>query len=408
MSAAPQANPRIGAYARQLIDEDDVAAVGAVLRGDFLTTGPAVDSFERAFAARVGSPYAVVCSNGTAALHLAAMGLGLGPGDVVVVPSLTFVATANACRMTGADVLIADVDPHSGLLTAEHLRAALAADTSRRVRAVFAVHLNGELVDMPAIKSMADARGLRVVEDACHALGGEGRPGTDGAPWRVGACMHADANVFSFHPVKTIAMGEGGLVTTRDPELAERMRVLRTHGISRDCAGFTDTSAAVDREGRPNPWYSEMTTLGYNYRASDIHCALGQSQLSKLDGFLERRRLLAAAYARALAPLAPVAVPVSSGAPGAVARHLYPVLIDFDAIGASRAAVMGALAQRGVGTQVHYIPVHQQPYYQRLYGVLDLPGAQAYYRRVLSLPFHAGMQDADALEVASILAEVLQ
>ncbi|MEK7245343.1 MAG: DegT/DnrJ/EryC1/StrS family aminotransferase, partial [Pseudomonadota bacterium] len=238
-------------------------------------------------------------------------------------------------------------------------------------------------------------------EDACHALGGT----CGGAP--VGACTESDLAVFSFHPVKTIAMGEGGAITTRDPALARRLMELRSHGMVRDPARFEIRAQGFGADGEPNPWYYEMPEPGFNYRASDIHCALGLSQLAKLGRFVAERRRIVEWYAEELASLAPLAKPLAR-APGCEpAWHLNVVLIDFGAAGTTRARVMRALAAEGIGSQVHYLPVHRQPYYRRLYGELHLPGADAYYERTLSLPLYVGLARADVARVVAALARAL-
>ncbi len=404
MAGAPPPPPFLP-YGRQAVDDDDVAAVAAVLRGDWLTTGPTVAAFEKAFAAKVGARFAVACSSGTAALHLAALALGLGPGNRVVVPTLTFLATANAARYVGADVLFADVAPDTGLMEAGHLRAALEGPSGDDVKAVFPVHLNGQCADPEAIAGLAAERRLKVVEDACHALGATYATGAGGTV-PVGACRHADMAVFSLHAVKTITMGEGGVITTNDPGLEERLKRFRNHGtVDR---AFQNADLAFDGEGKPNPWYREMPELGYNYRASDIHCALGLSQLGKLDGFAAARRALAARYDRALAALAPT-VRLVARTPGcSPVWHLYVVLIDFKAAGVPRATVMNRLRDRGIGTQVHYLPVHLQPYYAKRYSKHSLPGAAAYYERCLSLPLFARMEETDVDRVADALAAALE
>ncbi|MQX38447.1 UDP-4-amino-4,6-dideoxy-N-acetyl-beta-L-altrosamine transaminase [Roseospira navarrensis] len=392
-------------YGRQSIDADDIAAVVAVLQGDRLTDGPAVERFEAALAEATGAPHVVACNSGTAALHLAAMALDLGPGDAAVVPSITFLSTANVPHHTGAAVRFADVDPDTGLLTPETLEQALARPGPGTPRAVFPVHLNGQVCDMAWIAAVAERHGLAVVEDACHALGGGAR--LDGARVPVGAATASAAACFSFHPVKTVAMGEGGAVTTRDAEMAARMRRLRTHGFTRDPALFQADAQAFDADGVPNPWYYEMAEPGHNFRASDLHCALGASQLRKLDRFLTRRRALAALHDRALAPLAPRLRPIPRGPSEDDGWHLYVVRIDFEAVGRSRAEVMRALAAAGIGTQVHYIPVHRQPFYRALDPDLHLPGAEAYHARCLSIPLFPDMADADVDRVAGALAEAL-
>ncbi|NQV82488.1 MAG: UDP-4-amino-4,6-dideoxy-N-acetyl-beta-L-altrosamine transaminase [Rhodospirillales bacterium] len=390
-------------YGRQHIDADDVAAVTAVLNGDFLTTGPAVDEFETAFAEATAAGYAVSCSSATAGLHLAMMALGIGPGDKVAVPSMTFLATANAVRYVGADVVFTDVDPENGLMRPEDLTAVLEGPQGRAIKVVIPVHLAGQTVPMEQISKIADRYGLSVVEDASHAVG---TTYDDGAQTKVGSCRHSHMAVFSFHPVKTLAMGEGGGVTTNDPALADRLKSLRNHGMIRDGEKMANTALAFDDDGAVNPWYYEMPEIGYNYRASDLHCALGLSQLHKLDQFISRRRHLVGLYDKMLPKLTPHVRPVARVGRCHPGWHIYPVLIDFDALGKSRAQIMNGLREMGIGTQVHYIPVHRQPYYRALYGNTDLPGADLYYARTLTLPLFPAMKDEDVDRVVGALVDV--
>lgn len=396
-------------YGRQYLDEADIQAVTQVLRGDWLTQGPSVGWFEKSFAAHVGARHGVACANGTAALHLALLALGIGPGDAVIVPSITFLATTNVVRHVGADVVFADVDPHTGLMRRQDAEAALKRAAARgwRMRAIMPVHLAGQPADMAGLADLAAAKGLVLVEDACHAAGTQ-LAGTDGSTlMAVGACDRSAVACFSFHPVKTMATGEGGMVTTNDDELAAALRRHVSHGMSRDEADFTRTDAAYGADGKPNPWYYEMAAPGFNYRLTDIQAALGLSQLAKLDRFVAARRTLVETYDRAFAPLAPWLRPVARVADAAPGWHLYPVLVDYAALGLDRSAFMGLLRQQGIGTQVHYIPVHSQPYYQQLYGPLDLPGAESWYRRCLSLPLFAGMAMTDLERVVAAVTDVV-
>jgi UDP-4-amino-4,6-dideoxy-N-acetyl-beta-L-altrosamine transaminase len=390
-------------YGHHTIEEDDIAAVAAVLRGDWLTTGPAVAAFEADFAAAVGAHHAVACNSGTAALHMAAHALGLGPGDRVIVPALTFLATANAAVYVGAEVAFADVDPETGSLTAATLREA-AARAGGKISAVFPVHLKGTVADPPAIAEAAEALGAAVVEDACHALGTTYT--ANGRPVTVGACAHSRLATFSLHPVKTIAMGEGGVVTTNDDLLAATMRRFRSHGMVHDPAAWAVEDQGFEG-GEPAPWYYEMPEPGFNYRAPDILCALARSQLGKLGRFVSRRAALAARYDALLAPLAPHVLPPVRPEGCAPAWHLYAVRIDFAALGRRRGAVMRALRARGIGTQVHYVPVAWQPYWRKRQALPELPGAAHYYARTLSLPLFPGMDDEDVDRVVAALAEVL-
>jgi dTDP-4-amino-4,6-dideoxygalactose transaminase len=319
------------------------------------------------------------------------LALEVQPGEVVIVPSITFLATANCARFVGAEVVFADVDPDSGLMTPETLREAMSRLEGRRLRAVLPVHLRGDVAELPGLQAIAAEAGAVLVEDAPHALGSTMT--FEGRGERVGDCAHSAMATFSFHPVKTIATGEGGMVTTNDDRLAERLRTLRTHGMVRPQGG--------------DPWWYEMPEVGFNYRLPDILCALGLSQLSKLPRFAQRRRALAALYAERLAPLAPLVRPAARPAWSDPVLHLMVALIDFEAAGRSRRQVVEALRTKGVGTQVHYIPVHTQPYYQNRYGHLDLPGAQAWYDRCLSLPLFPGMADDDVDLVAGSLATAL-
>lgn len=397
------------AYGRQQVDADDIAAVVKVLQSDWLTGGPAVEAFERAFADIVSVPHAVACSNGTAGLHMAAYAAGLGPGMSAIVPSLTFLATANCLRYVGAEAIFADVDPDTGLLTPATLERAVASAARQGLpppRAVLPVHLNGQTCDMVGIAEVAARHDLAVIEDACHAVGTKGEgPGAEHEP--VGACRRSAMAVFSFHPVKTITSGEGGMVTTADDRLAERLRRFRNHGMERDPTAFTIHEQGFGPDGQANPWYYEMAEPGFNYRLTDIACALGLSQLAKLPRFAAARRHLAAHYDRAIGRLAPRIKPVARHPWCDAVLHLYVALIDFASIGIDRGTVMRRLKDLGIGTQVHYLPVHRQPYYRRRYGAIDLPGADAYYARCLSLPLQPGMTDADADRVVAALESVL-
>lgn len=392
-------------YGRQCIDDADVEAVANVLRGDWLTGGPVTAQFEQAFALRVGARFAVACANGTAGLHLAALALDLGPMRGAVVPTLTFLATANGPAYVQAPVTFADVDAATGLMTPATLAQALDR-AGPDVAAVFPVHLNGQIADLETIHAMATARALAVVEDAAHAVGATYTT-RSGEVVSVGSCRHSAMTVFSLHPVKTIAMGEGGVVTTNDPVLYERLTRLRNHGMNRDPSRFVQPDEGLS-DGQPNPWYYEMAEPGFNYRASEIHCALGLSQLGKLDRFLQRREQLAALYDDALAPLAPRLRPVPHLAGMRSGWHLYVVHMDFAAIGIGRADVMRRLAAAGIGSQVHYLPVHRQPYWRAIHPDLTLDGADAYYAGCLSLPLFPAMANDDVVRVAQALTAIVE
>ena len=372
-------------YGRQVIDAADRAAVDKVLRSDWLTQGPSVAAFEAAVARACGARHAVACSNGTTALHLACLAAGLERGDEAVVPPITFAATANAVAYCGARPVFADVRADTLTLDPESFAAAL----TPRTKAVLPVHFAGLPADMAEIGKIARARGLIVIEDAAHALGASyGKK-------KVGACEHSDMAILSFHPVKHIATGEGGMVLTNDDGLAGRLRVFRSHGITRD-PGLLEKK---DEGG----WYYEMQELGFNYRIPDILCALGLSQLKKLPRFLARRRALAKAYRKAFSSLE--GVTLQRLPPGREhAWHLFTIQVP----AAKRRALYDFLHAHGILANVHYIPVHSLPYYQRAgWKDVHFPRAEAYYAGALSLPMHAGLTDADQRRVIAAVREGL-
>lgn len=379
-------------YGRQSISAADKAAVLAVLDSDWLTQGPAVPQFETAAAALCDAPHAVAVSSGTAALHLACLALGIGPGDRVWTSPITFVASANCARYCGADVDFVDVEPDSVNLDprclADKLHAARRDGTLPKL--VIPVHFAGRCCDMEAIGELSQEFGFHIVEDACHAFGAE-----DGQGARVGACRHSDIAVTSFHPVKMVTTGEGGLLTTRTAALAERLARLRSHGIVRDPQYMG---------GEPDgPWYYEQIELGYNYRMTDLQAALGSSQLKRLPQFLMRRRQLVGRYRELLATL-PVTLP-ATGADHTSAWHLFVVRVA----AARRRAVFEVLRAAGIGVNVHYIPVHLQPDYRRLGFVPGMfPEAERYYRETITLPLFPELTEDAQSQVAAALAEALQ
>ena len=396
---AVKADPSPLPYGRQWIDEDDVAAVVAALRSDLIAHGPRVTAFEQAFAEKVGAREAVACSSGTAALHLALAALDVGLGHVCIVPAVTFLSTATAARFCGAQVVFADVDAQTGLMTPETLAAATRR-AAGPVKVVSPVHLGGRLCDMKGLAEMASKVGAVVVEDAAHAVGG-----IDAAGAPIGACANSEAATFSFHPVKTLAAGEGGMVATNDVARAARMRRLRNHGVTHDAAMMTEAES-LDPDGARSPWIYEQIELGFNYRMNEIEAALGLSQLNKLDRFIARRAALADRYEALVGPLAPLVMPTPRG-PGRPGLHLFSILIDFEAGKVSRAETMRRLTAQGIGTQVHYIPLYRQPYFKARYGEMRLSGAEAYYARVLALPLFPAMQDGDVDRVVEGLRRSL-
>jgi perosamine synthetase len=377
-------------YGRHSVTEEEIQSVVDVLRGDWLTTGPVVEQFEQAFAGYVGTGQAVAVSSGTAALHAAMFALGVGPGDEVIVPAMTFAATANCVVFQGAAPVFADVEAATLLLDPDQVQARLTS----RTKAVIAVDYAGQPCDYQALRSLAEEHALALVADGSHALGARdsGLPsaGHGNAPpnGRVGSL--ADLSAFSLHAVKPITTGEGGMITTDKAGLAERMRRFRNHGFNRDHR---------QRE-RSGSWFYEMTELGYNYRLTDFQCALGLGQLSGLDGRIARRRQIADAYDRAFAEL-PGLEPLGIRRGASHARHLYVIRLDPQRLGVDRPEVFAALRDEGIGAGVHYIPVHLHPFYRQRFGTGpgDCPVAEAAYQQILSLPIFPAMSDRDVAHV---------
>lgn len=377
-------------YGRQSIDQKDIRAVVKALKSDHLTTGPRVRQFEEKLAAYCAARFAVVCSSGTAALHLACLALGLKEKDTIVTSPITFLATANCARYVGAEVAFSDIDERTADLDPAKLAHTLGR--TPRVKAVFPVHFAGQPADMESIFRIARAKGLKIVEDACHALGASYKT-KSGQTVKVGSCRHSDMSVFSFHPIKTITTGEGGAVTTNDQRLYERLLLFRNHGMLK-----------MPSRGS---WVYEMSEIGFNYRLTDIQCALGISQLERVDLFVRQRRKIASFYDRRFAD-AEFIRPLL-GRPGAYSsRHLYTIRADFKKIKKSRSKVMRSLVDHGIGTQVHYIPLHFQPYYQKRYRLRpgDFPCAEKYYEEALSLPLYPSMSIPAASKVVQEVQEI--
>ena len=374
-------------YGRHAIAAADLAAVRAALRSDAITQGALCGRFEEAFAERVGAPHAVALSSGTAALHAAVASLDLAPGDEVIVPPITFAATANAVLYCGGRPVFADVDPATGLIDPAAIESAI----SRRTRAVIPVHYAGAPCDMRAIRALARKHGLRVIVDAAHALGSEDRGVPVGAGERL--C------IFSTHPVKHVTTGEGGVVTTTARAVADRLRRFRTHGIRKD-------PKAVARHGA---WFYEMVELGYNYRLTDFAAALGLSQLARLGSYVARRRKLAARY-RALLAGRPYLDLVPEPAGARSAYHIFPVLLRLPRFRAGKREIVAALHAENVGVQVHYIPVYHHPYYRKRLGTRPglCPNAERFYRRELTLPLFPAMSGRDQDDVVAALDKVFE
>lgn len=382
-------------YGRQDVNEADIEAVTAILRSDFLTQGPAIERFERVVADYCGAKYAVAVSNATSALHIACLAAGLGAGDILWTSPITFVASANCGRYCGAAVDFVDIDEKTYNMSADALEDKLrqAKKEHRLPKIVVPVHLAGQSCDMAHIHALAQQYGFCVIEDAAHALGATYRGEC------VGSCQFSDMTVFSFHAVKIITTGEGGMVLTNRKELYERLVLYRSHGITRDAAQMTH---APD-----GPWYYQQTALGFNYRMTDIQAALGCSQMDRLEAFVARRRYLAKRYDTLLQDL-PLYTPQQSPDTDS-SWHIYVVRLALDRVKKSKKQIFAEMKTRGVNLNLHYIPVHTQPYYERLgHRAEDCPAAMQYYAEALTLPLHVQLMDEQQDEVADALHEVLR
>lgn len=373
-------------YGCQSVDEQDIQAVVEVLKSDWLTTGPKVLEFEQSFAEWVGAGYAISFSSGTAALHGAAFAAGLGPGDEAITSPMTFAATANCVLYQNATPVFADVSHDTLNLDPQPA----ASKITQQTKAILPVDYAGHPADLDAFLELAERHGLTIIEDACHALGAEYRGR------RVGSMAHM--TVFSFHPVKHLTTGEGGMVTTNNREFAETLRRFRNHGINSDARDRLKTGG----------WFYEMTLLGFNYRLTDIACALGISQLEKLEENLARRRQIAARYNAAFGDL-PGMAPPSVRPDTNPAWHLYPIRLELERLSANRAEIFRALRAENIGVNVHYIPVHQHPYYRERFGFQDgeCPVAESAYERLISLPMFHGMTDEDVEDVVHAVRKVV-
>jgi len=393
-------------YGRQSVSEADIAAVVEVLRSDWLTQGPATPAFEHAVSAKVGADHAVAVNSGTSALHAACLALGLGPGDRAWTVPNTFVASANCARHCGADVDFVDIDPLTWNMSLASLneKLAQARKDDRLPKVVIPVHFAGQPTDQEAIRELAQEYGFKVLEDAAHALGAS----RNGEP--VGSCRWSDVTVFSFHPVKIVTTGQGGMALTNDEELAARMAMVRHNGITRDPSrllgdGHGAASVAALRD-QPAPWYYEQQLLGGNYHMTDMQAALGTSQLERLDEFVERRNALARRYDQALQGL-PLHLPsVQTG--NRSAFHVYVVRLKREGTPKTRAQVLGELRQQGVGANVHYLPVHLQPYYRDLgFAPGECPEAEAHGESAITLPLYPALTEQEQDQVVAALEAIL-
>lgn len=378
-------------YAKQWIEERDIDEVDKALRSDWLTTGPYVKKFEEELANLCGARYAVAVANGTAALHCATIAAGIKAGDEGVTSAISFLASANCIAYCGGKPRFADIDDKYYTIDPQ----SLAEQITPRTRVLIPVHFAGQPVDLEAVHQLATQYNLLVIEDAAHAIGSTWRDSA-GDVHKIGSCSYSDMTTFSFHPVKTITTGEGGAITTNDESLYKRLLLARNHGMTKDVGSFENDDLVTDA----GEWYYEQEILGYNYRITDFQCALGLSQLQRLDEFISRRREIVKRYNEAFEDIPGLITP-SERADVRSAWHLYIVRIDDARFGHSRLEVYNKLREKGILAQVHYIPIHLQPYYRRNFGYKpgDFPVAEKYYRQCLSLPLYPRMKDGEVERV---------
>jgi UDP-4-amino-4,6-dideoxy-N-acetyl-beta-L-altrosamine transaminase len=390
-------------YGRQTIDDDDVYSVVKTLRSDWLTQGPKVAEFESALCDETDADFAVCLNSGTSALHIACLAAGVSHGDEVITSPISFVASANCAVYCGARPVFADIYSDTYNISPEEIKKKITSHT----KAIIPVHFAGQSCDMDAIRKIVSAaenkygHKIYVIEDACHALGSIYKNK------KVGSCAFSDMTVMSFHPVKHITTGEGGVVLTNDEVLANRMRLFRNHGITRDPKCFSSLTSDLRPLTSDFSWYYEQIALGYNYRITDIQCALGLSQLKKFSRFCKRRREIVNQYNTAFKDLRYIQIPFEANSCDSN-FHLYVLLFDFDKIGLTRAQLMAELKRRGIQTQVHYIPVHTQPYYQKKFTTKwgDCPNAEEYYKKCLSIPLYPAMTVDDVGKVITAITNI--
>lgn len=377
-------NKRFLPYSRQNIDKSDIKFVSKILKNDFITQGPEINNFEKNFAKYVGAKYAVACATGTAALHISCLALNLTKTSKVLTSPITFVASANCAEFIGSKIDLVDIDKTNHCMSVQELEKKL---KKKKIDLVIVVHLAGQSADMEKIFRLKKKYNFKIIEDSCHALGGKYKQ------FKVGACKFSDISTFSFHPVKPITTGEGGMVTTNKKDIYEKLLLFRTHGITKDPQKFINKKNSMDNTGSINRWYYEMIDLGYNYRLTDIQAALGINQLTKLDKYTKERNKIAKRYNKAFKKNDLITI-LNVKENTYHAYHLYTMLIDFKVLGKSRNKVMEELANFNIGSQVLYIPLYHQPYYKKKYNfkIKNFKNSEKYYQSALSIPIFFGLK----------------
>ena len=386
-------------YSKQTINQKEINAVIKTLKSDFITQGPKIVEFEKKFSNFVGSKYAVACSSGTAALHLSCLALGLKKKSNVAIPTITFLATANCTQFShDCNINFVDTEKNSACISVVHLEKIL---KTKSISLVIVVHMSGQIADLKKIYDLKKRYGFKLIEDSCHALGGYYYK------TKIGSCQFSDISTFSFHPVKHITTGEGGMITTNDKEIYEKLILYRVHGMHKNNKNFVNHEYAFDEKNNPNRWYYEMSHLGYNYRITDIQAAIGIEQLKKLESFVNKRRRIAEIYNNELKNNPYIKIYKNKKYTFNV-FHLFTILIDFKKIKKTRNKVMSELLDKGVGSQVLYIPVHKQPFYKnKINNNLVLNNAENYYAKCLSIPIYPSLKINEVKKISKIINNVV-
>ena len=393
-------NKRFLPYSRQYITNKDIKKVVSVLKSDFITQGPEIVNFEKRFAQYVKARYAVACATGTAALHISCLALGITNKSKVLTPAVTFVASANCAEFIGAKVDFVDIDKKTHCISVENLEKKL---KKKKIDLVVTVHLAGQSSEMDKIYKLKKKYKFHLIEDSCHALGGKYKK------FKVGSCKFSDISTFSFHPVKPITTGEGGMITTNSKKIYDNLLLYRTHGIHKNPKKFKNNTFAFDKKNVPNRWYYEMSDLGYNYRITDIQASLGNSQLERIDEITKKRNQVANYYKQHLKNIADIDLPIYSNKIYH-AYHLFTILIDFKKLKISKNLFMKKLADHGIGSQVLYIPIFLHPYYKKKYNykVNDFPNAMSYYDKAVSIPIFYDLKKSELKFISDTIKSILR